>query len=129
MRPDARANRAVIALANAIEATFDKGRWLELGLATDTDEVIRKHRRLLRSLDWGDDDYRGNIMDVLPSVLGARRGAALRGPAVQVFPNLRLVEEQVRLEPWLAANDPELHETLYAGEGAVDLDELEEAAE
>lgn len=67
--------------AKAIEATFAKGDWLALGLLTDSDDIVRNHRRLLRSLDWGDDDYPGNVMEVLPAVLGASRGDRVKGRA------------------------------------------------
>lgn len=127
MRRDARANQAILALARAIEATFTRGDWLALGLVTDSDDAIRGHRRLLRSLEWGDDDYSGNILDVLPRVLGAPRGASLKGLAADRFPNLAIVEEQVGLQAWLAANDRSLHEALYSGETAAVLDELNTA--
>ena len=42
-----------------------------LGLLTGFSEVIRGHSRLLRSLSWGDEDYAGNVLDVL-SALAAR---------------------------------------------------------
>jgi AbiJ N-terminal domain 5/Abortive infection C-terminus len=128
MRSDAKASQAVLAFAKAIEATFNQGDWLALGLLTDTDDVIRGHRRLLRSLDWGDDDYSGNILEVLPRVLGARRGGRLKGAAVDCFPNLAVVEEQVGLQSWLATNDRALHNALYSGEN-VGLDDLDEATE
>jgi AbiJ N-terminal domain 5 len=74
MRADAKPNQVLLGLAKAIEATFSRGDWLELGLITDSEAIIRNHRRLLRGLEYGDDDYSGNILDVLPSVLGERSG-------------------------------------------------------
>jgi len=124
MRSDAKANQAILAMANAIEATFSKSEWLALGLVTDTDDVIRSHRRLLRSLEWGDPDYAGNILEVLPRVLGVRHGASVKGRAGDCFPNLAAVEQQVGLQAWLAANDPARHQALYGGEGAAAVDEL-----
>ena len=129
MRSDAKANRAMLALERAIEATFTRGDWLELGLVTDSDEFIRGHRRLLRSLEWGDEDYSGNILDVLPKVLGDRGGPRLSRLAADRFPKLALVEDQVGLQEWLAANDRELYQELYAGEDSAALDELHEAAD
>jgi hypothetical protein len=128
MRADAKASDALLAVAEAVEATFAKGDWLTLGLVTDSQDVVEGHRRLLRSLDWGDGDYSGNVLDVLPAVLGARPGASVRGLAAECFPNLRIVEEHLDLERWLAANAPAKHQTLYAGEDAAALDELGEAA-
>jgi hypothetical protein len=107
---------------------FSKGDWLELGLVTDAQDAIRGHNRLLRSLSWGDPDYSGNVLDVLPEVLGAGRRAAVKGLAVDVFPNLRDVEEHLGLQAWLAEHEPGLHRELYAGEDAAALDELDEAA-
>jgi hypothetical protein len=129
VRADAKATQTLLAFAKVIEATFSSGDWLALGLVTDTDDVIRGHRRLLRSLDWGDDDYSGNILEVLPAVLGAPRGTRVQGRAIDRFPNLSVVEEQVALQAWLAANDPSAHEVLYSGESTAVLDELDEAVE
>lgn len=106
MRADAKANRATLAFGRAIEATFTRGDWLELGLITDSDEIIRGHRRLLRSLDWGDPDYSGNILEILPKILGERGGPRLSPQATERFPNLALVEEKVGLKAWLAAQRP-----------------------
>jgi hypothetical protein len=38
-----------------------------------TKVILANQRRLLRSLDWGDDDYRGNIFEVVPQILGRRK--------------------------------------------------------
>lgn len=127
MRADAKASKALLAISKAVEATFSKGDWLALGLVTDSQEVITRHSRLLRSLDWGDSDYPGNVLEVLPAVLGTRR-AEVKGRAAQAFPNLREVEEHIGLQAWLAANEPALHTELYAGEDAAVLDELDEAS-
>jgi len=62
MRSDAQATQVVLAVKRAIEATFSKGDWRELALVTDSDDVIRGHHRLLRSLEWGDNDYSGNVL-------------------------------------------------------------------
>lgn len=128
VRADAKASQALLATAKAVEATFAKGDWLALGLITDTLESIEGHRRLLRSLDWGDDDYAGNVLEVLPIVLGAKRGTQLGGLARDRFPNLRAVEEHLGLQSWLENNEPSLYAALYTGEDVVELDELDEAA-
>lgn len=125
MRSDAKANQVVIALAKAIEATFAKGDWLELGLLTESDDLIHNHRRLLRSLEWGDSDYSGCIIDVLPRILGDT-GRGRR--AIDRYPNLAVVEEKVSLRSWLADNDRQLHDALYAGDNVAALDDLDEAA-
>lgn len=129
MRSSVKASQAILAVAEAIKATFSAGDWLALGLVSDSDQLIRNHPRLLRSLDFGDDDYSGNVLQVLPGVLGMRRGATVTGRAIDCFPNLAVVEEQVGLRGWLAASDPAVYEALYAEDADAVLDELHVAAE
>jgi hypothetical protein len=126
MRSDAKANQVVIALAKAIETTFAKGDWLELGLLTESDDLIHNHRRLLRSLEWGDSDYSGCIIDVLPRVLADTGGRSKL--AVERYPNLAVVEDKVGLRKWLADHDRQLHDALYASDNVASLDDLDDAA-
>ena len=62
-------NRLIPVLKRAIVATFDKGDWKELGYEIGNPGLINNHRRLLRSLDWNDDDYAGCVFDVLENIL------------------------------------------------------------
>jgi hypothetical protein len=133
MRSDAKANIVLRALAKAIEAKFDRGAWLELALITDTEHEVKRHPRLLRSLEWGDPDYGGRIIEILPVVLGDR-GSQGRRPdgrprsAHERFPNLRDIEDFVGLQAWLIDHAPALHDELYAGEDAAALDDLQAAS-
>ncbi|WP_341267123.1 abortive infection family protein [Gordonia malaquae] len=112
------------AIATKIEATFDRSDWMRLGMATNTVDVIRDHRRLLRSLDFGDDDYLMCIWDVLPDVLGETRQRGVKGVR---FSKLDKVLRQLNLEKWLRENDPELHRQVF-GDGTMPfLDDLEES--
>jgi hypothetical protein len=133
VRSDANPNAVIRAVAKAIEAKFDQGDWLELGLITDTRDAVYGHRRLLRSLDWGDPDYHSNVIDMVPVVLGERRsqrGRSGKGlTAAERFANLSEVEEFVGLQAWLAVNEPKLHDELYAGEDSAALDALQTAAQ
>ncbi len=122
MRVNAEPNDVLRALGKAIEATFARGDWLDLALLTDTEQVVTRHRRLLRSLEWNDPDYSGNVLEVLPTVLGDRGPGPRQGvAAADRFPNLRIVEDRVGLQQWLANNDPTLHEALYGGEDKSSL--------
>jgi len=112
MRPNANPNKVILALKKAIEATFDDGKWRELGYLTNSIEIIEGHPRLLRSLYWGDPDYSGNIFKVLPRILGPN------------FENIEIVEEFVNLKEWLRKNDPELFAELY-GADSTSLEEIE----
>jgi len=114
MKPNAKRNKIILALMRAIEASFDDAKWRELGYIADTIDIIEGHPRLLRSLRWQDPDYSGNILDVLPEILGKN------------LENLAVVEEFVGLEEWLRSHDPQLHEELY-GATPVPLREIEKA--
>lgn len=53
------------AMQRAISAEFDLEDWRTLGYETGFQEYITRHRRLLKSLHWGDDDYGNHIYEVL----------------------------------------------------------------
>ena len=44
---------------------FTKADWLKVAYLTDSLDVVEDHPRLLRSLDFEDDDYEGNCLHVL----------------------------------------------------------------
>lgn len=109
------------AIATLIEATFDKRDWLRLGMVTNTVSVIKDHGRLLRSLDFGDDDYLSCVWDVLPKVLGERRA----GGRTSRMANLDKVARHLELEKWLRTNEPAQHQLLYGDSSSSFLDDLE----
>jgi hypothetical protein len=94
-------------------------------MLTDTGDVIDNHRRLLRSLDWNDNDYRGNILEVVPQILGRRK----RGGRM-VFENIEVVEAFLGLPGWLRDHEPDLSAELYGGQDAHEnaTDDLQVAA-
>jgi len=57
--------KRLLAIKERIVASFNSSNWEEIGLLTGTTDLIRGHSRLLRSLDWGDADYAGNVIEVL----------------------------------------------------------------
>lgn len=97
----------IVAMKRAIEKTFDESKWTELGLLTDSTDVLDGHGRLYRSLSFGDDDYGACVLAVLPAVLGEN------------FEYEQDVSSFIGLEPWLRENDPKLHARLFGG--AVEL--------
>src|SRR5687767_158642 len=113
MRPDADQGKVVLAFKRAIAATFDKGKWLELGYLTSTQDIVEGHRRLLRSLDFGDDDYEGNVLEVVRDIIQRAEGI--------VF----VMEDFVGLEQWLFDNDRKLYGELYSGAEVVLLAQVE----
>jgi len=100
MRDDVGSNKVILAVSKAIEARFDRGDWIGLGILSDARDVIENHGRLLRSLHWGDDDYHGNIF----------------------------VEYFLGLPGWLREREPDLHAELYGGQETHATDDLQAVA-
>lgn len=97
-----RRNTLVLALGRAMEAIFDESDWKELGYATDTIDHISSHPRLLRSMSWGDPDYKGHILDTIEVILK-------HDPA-----NLQVLLGFRGIEDWLRKNEPSIHSEVYA---------------
>ena len=57
--------KKIIALRQRVVANFDASNWEEVGLLTGHSSTIDSYPRLLRSLNWGDEDYAGNVLGVL----------------------------------------------------------------
>jgi hypothetical protein len=125
-RSDAPPNFVKLAVGRCLIATADYGTWNELALLTDTQQRIDNHPRLLRSMRFGDDDYEGHVLDVVPIVLhekndlrndpwasGADRAAAARWTPLERFPLLDDVSEFLSLPAWLAQNEPKLFDRLF----------------
>ncbi len=108
MRTDVDAADIERAVVKAIYATFDRTKWMELGLETGALDYIRNHPRLLRSLSWGDDDYLSCVLDAVPVVLGENPGR--HGPSLdRRFHNLSAVEKYLDLPAWLRKHEPVLY--------------------
>lgn len=85
----------ILTLAKAIESTFTSSEWTEVGYLTGIDEYIDTHPRLLRSLSWGDSDYKGHVLEAVAKML-------------EVNPNnLRHLLEYEPVGTWLKAHDLE----------------------
>ena len=61
--------KELIDLKNQITKHFSKSDWLDLGYSLGSYDVIEGHPRLLRSLSFGDEDYEGNILEVLTEII------------------------------------------------------------
>jgi hypothetical protein len=78
----------LIELRERVVASFDAGNWEEVGLLTGATDIINNHHRLLRSLSWGDEDYAGNALSVLRSIVenDARALPIIESYVDKVFP-------------------------------------------
>lgn len=70
--------KRIISLRQEIVANFTAEHWQEVGLITGLSQVINGYPRLLRSLDWGDNDYPGNVLGVLCQIAERDFGAYLK---------------------------------------------------
>lgn len=84
----------ILVLSRAVQETFTSSEWTEIGYLTGMDEWIDGHPRLLRSLNWGDSDYKGNTMDAVAHIHD-------RDPS-----NLKILVEYEPISEWLNKNDP-----------------------
>src|SRR5260370_19705952 len=101
--------KAIVTFARAIQATFTSSEWTELGYLTSTDDWIDSHPRLLRSLSFGDDDYKAHVFDAVKHILEDQTNF---GILLQYEPIARWIEQN---EPAMGAA---LHEELSGGEVA-----------
>ena len=62
---DQELGKKIIALRQRVVANFDASNWEEVGFLTGHSTTIDRYPRLLRSLNWGDEDYSGNVLGVL----------------------------------------------------------------
>lgn len=60
----------LFALHEFVRIYFTKADWFRVAYLTDNVELIEDHPRLLRSLDFRDEDYDGNSLQVLSKLIG-----------------------------------------------------------
>lgn len=58
----------ILKIRERIVSNFTHENWAEIGLLTGFSHLINGHSRLLRSLSWGDEDYAGNVLNVLTGI-------------------------------------------------------------
>jgi hypothetical protein len=66
---DKEQGKEIIEIKNQIARQFTKSDWLDLGYSLGCYDIIENHGRLLRSLSFGDEDYEGNILEVLTAII------------------------------------------------------------
>jgi hypothetical protein len=98
-----RRNALILAIKRAIEDKFSKSDWKNLGYLTNTNDYISNHRRLLRSLEWGDEDYESHVLDAIEVILN-------RDPA-----NLQVLLGFAGIEEWIKEHEPEVYAEFYPG--------------
>ncbi|MDX2514604.1 MULTISPECIES: abortive infection family protein [Streptomyces] len=134
MQHDVKPEKVVLAVAKAIEAKFTRGDWLALAYETGCADRVREHPRLLRSLDWNDEDYSGHVLDMVEEIIRPSGRTVGDGPyriatrAIDAA-NFAVAERMLGLPEWLAQYEPVLFSDIYGSQVAdVGVDELQAAA-
>ena len=60
--------KRILALRDRVIAEFTVSDWHEAGLLTGFSDLVSRHKRLLRSLSFGDEDYSANVLEVLKQI-------------------------------------------------------------
>lgn len=66
---DKELGKKIVELKNLIAQKFTESDWLEIGFLLGVTDIINGHGRLLRSLSFGDNDYEGNILEVVSDIV------------------------------------------------------------
>lgn len=80
---DPEIQKRLVPIGRFMGEKFTSTNWNELGLLTGCDQLVHGHGRLLRSLNFGDDDYPAACLEVLGGIVRAN-------PA-----NLQIVEDYI----------------------------------
>lgn len=65
----------LLEIKEIISENFTEENFLEVGILTGWTQSIRRHPRLLRSLNWGDPDFPGCVLDILTRMDEAQDGS------------------------------------------------------
>jgi hypothetical protein len=109
-----RTARLIFALQRQIVATFDAADWHEFAWWSGYPELIRDDPELLAALRSDPAHYRVRVLTVLERL-------AERVPIGEIA-------HYVELEPWLAENDPVLHQSLFTDDEGTALADLDRYA-
>jgi hypothetical protein len=102
----------IIVISKAILSAFSESEWTEIGYLTSSDGWIDSHPRLLRSLRWGDEDYKSNVMAATAHILDKDRE------------NLKILVDYKPITDWLKENDSGNFESLYSEVHGLDVPEV-----
>lgn len=61
--------RELLDIKNIIIKQFGQSEWLDFAFYLGCNDIVQNHSRLLRSLSFGDEDYEGNVLNVLNEIV------------------------------------------------------------
>lgn len=76
-RTNKQKNTRLLILQDFVYPNFTRSDWIKLGYLTNCQEIVEGHPRLLRSLDFRDEDYEGNCLQVLAKIIDEGSGNVL----------------------------------------------------
>jgi hypothetical protein len=101
-------NALLVAVHKAIVASFDEGDWRSLGFQTDTLKWVERHPRLLRGVNWKNEDYPGHALTAVTMMLD------------RDLTNLGVMLENPKIRGWLRQNEPTLYADFFDDEASMD---------
>lgn len=117
MLPDSEPRDVFRAVTSCIVSTgFNRADWVRLAddIGDQDGSIIEAHPRLLRSLNWGDDDYEESVRSVIESVMAGG------------LEHLDVIADVVGLRTWLPDGDPVRYAKLYGGKGVLPSPSLQD---
>ena len=103
----------ILLISKAIQNVFTSSEWTEIGYMTGIDEWIDRHPRLLRSLHWGDDDYKGHVLDAVKHILE------------KDTQNQAKLLEYEPISNWLRKNERGAYDELHSEISGMDVSDVE----
>ncbi len=88
-------------ISEAISKTFDIGDWKSIGYATESEDLIQNHPRLIRSLQWGDEDYEGCVFDAVEHIYDSDEK------------NIEKLLRNSKVERWIKSNNPDIYKEYF----------------
>ena len=61
--------RELLEIKDIIVKQFGQSEWLDFGFYLGCNDIVQNHSRLLRSLNFGDEDYEGCVLSVLDEII------------------------------------------------------------
>lgn len=102
--------KIVMLLLKPILDSFSSSEWTEIGFLTGTDDYIQNHPRLLRSLSWGDDDYKGHAINAIEYIIDSEPG------------NLNIIANYDPIVHWFSQHKSEEYTSLTREIRGLELD-------
>lgn len=93
-----------VAFSEAVASSMYESDWKKFAIRYGLDDEILNHPRFLRSMQWGDPDYEGHVLELIDHLCSANVPAILY--LFEEIPNVRNSLDQHILDAWDGKVDP-----------------------